>query len=190
MALPLSLSTALRERAHVDVSGIRWILAGRVPGMVIGLWVLSIATETTLFVFIALLVLAMAGALAIGASIRRGRATEFTAGIISGVAGLVAAVGGPPLALLYRNERGPTIRATLGAVFTFGLMLSIVGRGLTGHIESSDVAAAGIFLVPTGIGFALSSRLRARVEGAIIRAAILWLSAIAGFALLVKSVLL
>jgi hypothetical protein len=63
------------------------------------------------------------------------------------------------------------------------------GRGSKRH-PPGLVAVAGILLVPTGVGFALSSRLRARVEGALIRAAILWLSAVAGFALLVKSVLL
>jgi uncharacterized membrane protein YfcA len=187
---PLALSTAVRERAHVDASGIRWILAGRVPGLVIGLWVLSIATETTLFVLIALLILAMAAVMALGVRIRRGRLTEFGAGIVSGVSSVVAAIGGPPLALLYRDERGPMIRSTLGVLFTFGLTLSIAGLTLTGHVGADDIAIAGILLVPTAAGFALSSRLVAKVEGAIIRRAILVLSALAATALLLKSVVL
>ena len=190
VSLPLALSTALRKRAHVNVSGIRWIMAGRVPGLLIGLWILAVATETTVFVMIALLILAMVASMAFGLRIRRGRSADFGAGVVAGVAGLVAAIGGPPLALLYRDERGPTIRSTLGALFTFGVTLSIGARALTGHIAGSDVAVAAIFLVPTGVGFAISSQLLARVDDAAIRRAILVLSAPAAFALLLKSLIL
>jgi uncharacterized membrane protein YfcA len=190
LSLPLASSMLWRERGHVDVAGLGWILAGRVPGMLIGVWVLGIATQKTVFIIISGLILGMVLILGTGARIARNSFTEFGAGVASGVAGLVASVGGPPLALLYRDERGPTIRATLAALFTAGLVLSIAARAVTGNISSDDLVVAAVLLVPTLLGVGISSKLLHRIEDRLIRVAILVISAMAAIALLFRSLAL
>ena len=41
--------------------------------------------------------------------------------------GTAAAVGGPPVALLFQHHGGPTVRATLGAFFAISATLSVIG---------------------------------------------------------------
>jgi uncharacterized membrane protein YfcA len=186
VSVPLASSMAIRERGHIDVAGFRWILAGRGLGIVVGVWVLSVATQEEILVVIALLILLMVATLAMGWRIKRTPGNELGAGVVSGVAGLVASTGGPPLALLYKDERGPIIRSTLATLFFVGLLMSIGARLATGHITTDDVVVAGMLLVPTGLGFLASSRLRARVEGQRLRVIILLVSAGAAVTLLVQ----
>lgn len=187
-SLPLSVGMLWRERADVDVPGMAWIIAGRIPGLLLGIWVLAVASRNAIFAVIAGLILAMVVAMAAGLRIPRNPGTEFGAGVVSGTSGLVASVGGPPLALLYRDERGPTIRSTLAALFTIGLVLSVVGRGVTGNITGDDVVVGTVLLFPTLAGFLISTRLLSRIEDRLIRTAILVISGIAALALLVRSV--
>jgi uncharacterized membrane protein YfcA len=187
VAMPLTARTFWRERGHVDVPGIKWILAGRVPGLLIGIWVLEIATRRTIFILISCLILAMVLTLATGVRLARTKATEFGAGVVAGVSGLVASIGGPPLALIYRDERGPTIRSTLAVLFSVGLVLSLGARIATGNISGDDVRVAVVLLVPTLVGFRVSSLLLHRIADRLIRAAILGVSAFAALALLVRS---
>lgn len=187
-SLPLSTGMLWRERGHVDVPGMVWILVGRVPGLLIGVWVLAVASRNAIFAVIAGLILAMVATLAAGVRIPRTRTTEFAAGVVSGTSGLVASVGGPPLALLYRDERGPTIRSTLAALFTVGLVLSVGARAVTGNITGDDLVVGAVLFLPTVAGFSISTRLLSRIEDRLIRAAILVISAAAALALLVRSV--
>ena len=50
-------------------------------------------------------------------SIGRTRLTEIVGGTASGFGALVSSIGGPMLALLYRNEKGSTLRALYGSNF-------------------------------------------------------------------------
>ena len=47
-ALPMTLGSALRERAHIDSSAVFWTTMGRLPGVVLGAWVVSILTPEAL----------------------------------------------------------------------------------------------------------------------------------------------
>jgi uncharacterized membrane protein YfcA len=95
-------------------------------------------------------------------------------------------MGGPPLALLYRNERGETIRASLAAVFAVGILLSITTRVLGGEIRQTDFEVA-LWLAPAAIaGYFAGGLAAARVEGRVMRRSILAISALAALVLLVK----
>ena len=49
------------------------------------------------------------------------------AGALSGFMGTIVSIGGPPIALLYQNESGPSLRGTLSAFFVVGVALAIIG---------------------------------------------------------------
>ncbi len=188
VSLPLSLAVATRERSDIDLRGLWWILAGRIPGALIGLALLAMATARFLDLLIAAFVVGAVAVLAMGRVIARSATVDFAAGVFSGTTGLVASMGGPPLALLFAREPGPRLRATLAVVFSVGLIISLVARTAAGEITWDEVGIGAVLVVPAAAGFALSGRLLARVEGRTIRAGVLLLSTTAAVALAMRAI--
>src|SRR3546814_12225619 len=65
--------------------------------------------------------------------------TQLVAGVVSGVTGTAAGIGGPPLALLYQHRPGSTIRSTLAAAFLVATALSLATLAVAGEVGSSRV---------------------------------------------------
>lgn len=192
VVLPLTIAMFYQERHHIIWSSTAWTLSGRIPGAILGILTVkavSGAAQSALDAVIALAVLAAVGLLSLNVNVERTRATEFAAGTTSGFMGLVAGIGGPPLALLYRNETGPTIRATLSAVITVGLAITLTTRGVTGEISTSDLQIAALLLPGQLLGFLASFRLRHHVSGTRLRRAILIVSAVSATMLLARAAL-
>ena len=189
LSLPQSIAALVREHGEVDRSGVFWILVGRLPGAVLGFWLLALATDRVLDLLIGALVLIAVVILATGFRFRRTRSVEFGAGVFAGVSSYVSSIGGPPVALLYSRDEGPTVRATLGLIFTIGVTVTIIARTIGGDMTGRDVAL-GVGLLPAaGLGFLLSSWLKGRISRDHLRAAIFVLSATAATALLLRAAL-
>lgn len=95
IALPLSMSMAWSERHHVELSDIAWIVGGRVPGAVIGVALLTVATQQSLEIAIAIAVLGAVVIIASGFHVTRTPVSEFGAGVLSGVSEFVASLAHP-----------------------------------------------------------------------------------------------
>lgn len=188
VALPLSLAMVARDRGHIDLRGVGWILAGRVPGAAIGFAMLVSFAPRGLAVVIALFVLAIAVVMASGATIPRNPVTQFAAGTASGVGGLVASIGGPPVALLFQDSAGGTLRSSLAAVFSIGIVMSIALRVVAGRLLWDEVVVALAYLPAVWVGFVVAGRLLHHVEGPRLRRVVLAVSAGSALALLVRSV--
>jgi uncharacterized membrane protein YfcA len=189
MSLPLAMAMTWGERHALDIRGAGWVIAGRVPGAIIGVMLLAIATDRALDALIGFAVLAAVGILASGAHVERTPATQLTAGTASGAAGLVASIGGPPLALLYRNDRGDVMRSSLAAIFSIGITFSITARALAGEISRDDIVLAVLLFPALIAGYAIGRRFTDRIEGKPLRTATLVLSAAAAGALLLRALL-
>jgi uncharacterized membrane protein YfcA len=187
LAVPLAWSMAWRERVHIERRGAAWLIAGRAPGVLIGLGLLAIATQRTLDVGIALSVLVAVAILGTGLTVPRNHATEFGTGIVAGVMGMVASMGGPPAALLFKDEEGPVIRATLALFFSFGLVVTLIGRIAGGKITGDDVILALLLMPALGAGYVASSRLRSKVDAAPLKPVILGLATVAAGGLLIRA---
>ena len=187
VAVPIALAMAWRERSAMDLSGVGWIIAGRVPGALLGVLLLAIATNRTLDLLVAGAVLLGVVIIAAGISIERNPATQFTAGVLSGTTGLVASIGGPPIALLYSKDRGSVVRASLAGVFMIGISISIITRVLAGEITWQDVRVGIVLLPAMALGLVLAPRLHRWAEGPMLRVLILTLSAMAALGLVVRA---
>ena len=187
ITVPLTLSMAWRERHAMDLSGAAWIIAGRVPGALIGLAFLAVVTGAALDVLIAVIVLIAVAIIASGYHVRRNPGTDFTAGVFSGTSSLVASIGGPPLALLYTNAAGETIRSSLAAVFTVGILITVGVRAVSGNIVASDVRVAVVLFPALVIGYLLSNLVKDRVSNRQLKIAILVISGLAAIGLLVRA---
>ncbi len=188
ITLPLTVSMAWRERRHIQLSGVGWIIGGRIPGAAIGVGLLAVATQQTLDIAIALIVLGAVAIIASGFHVKRTPFSEFGAGLASGVSGLVASIGGPPLALLYTRDDGPTVRSNLAMIFTIGLVITISARALTGNITLSDIRVAAVLFPALAAGYVASYRFKNRVSQPIVRNAILVLSLLGAVGLIIRAI--
>jgi uncharacterized membrane protein YfcA len=189
ITLPLTLSMAWRERAHLALDGFGWLVGGRIIGAVIGVGLLAVATHQTLDVAIAILVLASAAIIGSGYHLRRTSGTQLGAGVFSGVSGLVASIGGPPMALLYSRDEGPVVRSNLAAVFVVGILITIATRVASHHMTWDDVRVSTVLFPALVGGYLVSIALKDRVPQRTVRAGILILSALGAVGLLARALL-
>jgi len=115
------------------------------------------------------------------------RTTLVLAGVLSGVGGTTSGIGGPPMAVAFRNSAGPAIRSTLATFFAVGALLSIGSLAVVGEVDGPRLVA-GLVLVPfVVVGYLASGWLRRRVSPLTLRAAVLVLSGLSAVVLLVDA---
>ncbi len=187
VVFPMTLLMAWRERHDIDRRGIPWIIAGRVPGSVIGVGLLVVATTRAIDALIAAAVLIAIIVIAAGHSVPRTPGNLFGTGVLSGIMALVASIGGPPVALLYKDSDGAETRSSLAVIFAIGITITATTRLLAGKITADDLALAAFLFPAMLIGLAMSSRLTSRFEGVWMRRGILTVSTVAAVSLLIRS---
>jgi uncharacterized membrane protein YfcA len=141
----------------------------------------SIAIVVATFVFVAV---AIVGS---GFHVRRSRRSLLLAGTLSGFMGTTAAIGGPPMAMIYQRDAGERIRGTLSGFFVVGLMVSLTGLALVGRFGLAELRAAIILLPGSIAGFAVSNRVAPVLDRGYTRHAVLVVSALAGVSVLVRA---
>lgn len=187
VVVQLTALMAHRERHAIELRGMLWVTLGRLPGAAIGIALVKLGDQRTLDVAIGGSVILAAAILGSGWRLQRNPITEGLAGVTSGVTGMVSAIGGPPVALLYRNDRAPSVRANLAGIFLVGVSVTLATRALAQEIGRLDVEL-GLFLLPALLlGLAASHRTRAWVEGPRLTRGVLALSTLAGVALILRS---
>lgn len=187
LSLLVSVASLTRERGDLDLGGLGWVIGGRVPGALLGAWVLTVTTERTLGIVIGVIVLAAVVTLSSNLTVRLSPRTRTIAGVVSGFSGTSAGIGGPPIALLYGGQSGPVVRSTLGAVFMIGITINLVILTLVGVLTAADIGVAITLSPAMAVGFMISGRLRAHVDGERVRVGILVVSSLAAVSLLVTS---
>lgn len=189
ISLPLALAIAWRERESIDLQGFWWIIAGRVPGAFIGVALLALTTARALDLFIGIVVVVAALFIAAGVHVKRTRTAKFVTGVVSGTTGLVASIGGPPVALLYSDAQGRVLRSTLNSVFLIGLTLSLVFRTASGNVALSDLWIAAVLLPAAAFGYLFSTFTKDRMNASLARSGVLAISAIGGIGLIARALL-
>jgi len=186
VVFPLTLAIVLRERHAVEVKSTLWIFAGRVPGALIGVALLKLLSTAALDVLMSLMVIIGVVIVVSRGTFARTASREFGAGLASGTMAMVSAIGGPPIALLYRNDSGPTVRANLGLVFAIGLCITISVRALAGEVSWDEVVIGVALLPAVWLGLRASQQLIPRVDGPRLRNAIVLVAGSAALLLLAR----
>jgi uncharacterized protein len=185
--LSLPVMTLWSEWRHIDWHGLAWSLPARIPGALIGTWLVVVMAPRALGAIVGAMVL-----LAVAASLWAPRLhiTPFSlmaAGMTSGVAGTATSIGGPPMALLYQHETAPRVRGTLAGFFLVGTLMSLAVLASAGELHTEQVRA-GLLLFPFVIaGFAAGRPLRTRIGTHGIRVALLCVVTVSGVALIFRS---
>lgn len=184
----LTACTVLRERHNVVWSAVGWGSSGRLPGTIIGSLVLAQATNTSLQLLVAFVILVAVG-LSIGPiNVSTNPATLLSAGTFSGFSSTSVGFGGPPMALVLQKLTGPEFRSTMAMFFIFGLFMAIPGIAFAGRFGWDEIVI-GAALVPGAMaGFAASGPLRKIVDARSLEPFVLVGSTAAAAALIIKAI--
>lgn len=188
VAIPIAVTTLVRDHTSLDRVAIRWLLVGALPGTALGLLIVRAADTRTIAIIVGVTVLTGVIVSIASPPVPTTPHTALTAGFVSNLFGTASAVGGPPVALLFQHRTGPIARATLGAFFLTSASLSIVGYLIAGEI-TGDQALFALELMPVMvIGLWISRHFHVHVDGGWLRPAMLTVSAIAGTAAILRGI--
>lgn len=189
LAITLPALTLVREHEDIDWHGVGWAMPWRVLGSAVGVWIITQVSAELLELIVGTVVL-LAVALTVHTfEIPINRGTLGAVGFISGATGTATSIGGPPLALLYQHRPPHQVRSTLAVFFVTGSAISLIGLGIAGELTVEEVQIAALLVPVLALGVALGTLLRSRLPLAVMRPALLTVSAVSAVALIVKSLL-
>lgn len=183
-ALPLSVTMAIVGRADLDRASATRLMVGRLPGIAIGILIVVVVDVRWLTAIVAVVLLGAVAAAAGGWRLAVTPRRELLAGVVSGVTGAATALGGPPIALLYRQRDPTVVRPTLGVVWAVGIVITLLGLAAVGSFTWAQAVAGVLLSTLLLVGLLLSRRLLQLLSPAQVRVVILWWAGLGGVAAL------
>jgi uncharacterized membrane protein YfcA len=147
MALVQCVLMALQHRRHIELAPLGSAMVGRIPGSLLGAWLLTAFSAGGLSIFVGAAVLLAVAASGMRVSIRPSRHSMFWAGALSGVFGTSTSVGGPPMALLLQHQEARHLRGNLAAFFIYGCVVSLLMLLFMGRFGRTEVMIS-LYLLP------------------------------------------
>ncbi|WP_237673547.1 sulfite exporter TauE/SafE family protein [Vreelandella profundi] len=183
--LTVSLMMVRHYWHEVRLDAIGMALVGRLPGNALGVWLLLVAPMVILEKLIAVIVLFTVLVTLCRFQLPVNRITLFGAGVLSGIFGTVAAIGGPPIVLLMHGLPPDRMRGNLAAFFILTSTLTLITLALADQIQLWHFQIALTFLPAVLIGNALADTLAHRLDRRLLQGASLTLCTLAAIGLLV-----
>lgn len=174
MALAISFTNAWYQRSDIAWKDMIAPFLTRLPGTVLGTWLLIVIPVAILQMTVAGMVFLT---LVVSLWLKPFPATPKNlgiAGFVSGVTGTTTSIGGPPLALVMQHSAGKTARANLSAYFVYSCIISLFGYYLAGLMPLSTWYISASFLPFAFVGFFLGKKLQRWVDNRF-RPILLWL---------------
>lgn len=185
----LTVMMLVRNRTAVRVREVRLAIAGGVVGTGLAAATLMAVSPKGFQLVFGGLILAAVGLSVVGWRPRLTGRSSVLAGVASLYMGTITAVGGPPIAMIYQNERGPLVRANMSAFFLFASLLSLGALAFSGYLGVREGLLFAVTFPGVIAGFLLSARFVGRVDGERLRGLILGIAALAGVAALVRGLI-
>lgn len=189
LSVPISTAVLVVERHHIDWRVLAWALPARVPGTLLGVWLVSAIAGRWLGVAVAVMVL-VAVALAVHTvEVRQTPATLVGAGFVAGTAGTAVAIGGPPIAIVLAHRPPRVVRGTLSFFFVVGSVMSLAWFAVAGELPRSSVVLAVAYLPLLAVAIPLGAMAHHRLPRERFRRGVLALCALSAVVLLARSLL-
>lgn len=186
---PVTAAVAWRERASLDRPAFRRMAIARLPGIALGTAVVALAPVDALTVLIAASLLLAVVAGAAGWEIERTPRNERLIAAVSGFTGTSVALGGPPVALLYRRAGAADRRATLNAIFSVGIVIALILLALSGEVGPEQLRVGALVFVGQAIGAVAAEPLVRRAGDELLRRAVLAWAGVGAAASLLRALL-
>ncbi|WP_028866159.1 sulfite exporter TauE/SafE family protein, partial [Psychromonas aquimarina] len=164
MGFSIALLTLFRERRELKFDGMQYALLGRIPGGFIGVALLMLAPQPVLGLAIAVIVglTVILSFLKFNVSINR--LSLFIAGILSGIFANIAAIGGPPIAILLAGKEANQFRAALSAFFIISSLISLAILAAAGFLNTTQLQLSLMLLPSMLLGYLVSGKLVQRIN--------------------------
>jgi uncharacterized membrane protein YfcA len=174
---------------HHDIHwrGLGWSLPARVPGTLVGVWVVTTLTSRELGIAIGVVVLLAVAVTWRAFTVPVNRATLSVAGFTSGITGTATSIGGPPIAIVYQHRPPREIRTTMAVYFLIGAALSLLALLVTGDLTADQALAAGELVPFLALGAFVGTVARRSLPAHVVRPAVLLVSSASALVLLVRS---
>ena len=188
-AVVLTVFMLIRNRGALQLRPVRFAIWGGVIGTVLAGLTLLILSPKGFELIFGVLILAGVALSVGGLRPALNARNSVIAGAASTYMGTITAVGGPPIALIYQNEKGPLVRANMSAFFLMASFFSLVALLFSGYLGLRELKLFALTFPGVLIGFWLSGHLVNRLPFEGLRPVILAIAAIAGAAALVRGLL-
>ena len=176
----------VRERRAVDLDGLRWAVVGRAAGTIPAAALLAVLPAERLSLLFGGIVLLGVALSVSGLHVEPRPVSLLVAGALSGIMGTIAAIGGPPMALLYQHAAGARIRGTLSSLFLIGTMISLAALIFVGRFGRDELRLTLALLPGAVVGFVVSRRIASRLDRGYTRQAVLAIATVAGLIVVVR----
>lgn len=186
-SLPLPLVEVARRWREIDARVLSWALAGRLATTPLGVVLVAWLSPNAIGVVVGVMVLIAVSASLWAFEIRPGPAPALAAGVLTGISGTAASIGGPFLGLVLQHERPARLRATLAAFFVVGATTSLCALALVGELGRTELVVGLAWAPFVLVGLLLSVPVRRRVRVDQMRPIVLALAAIAGVTVIVRA---
>jgi uncharacterized membrane protein YfcA len=188
-ALVLTILMVLRDHTGIDLRGIGWMGAGMLPGAVLAGYLLPVIPHKAIALGLGGLVLAAVLASLAGLRFPPKRWVLFLAGFVSGLAGTLVSIGGPPVALVNQDLEPRRLRATLSGYFILSGITSLAALVPAGRMGALE-AGLSLWILP-GIlaGFLISTLFIDKLPAGAARYVLLGLSAASALFLIFQQLL-
>lgn len=171
---PLILLMVGIERTYIDAPAVVQVSSGLIFGTVLAIPVLDLVSGRSLrLLFGCATLVALIPLTVMRSGVARTPPRSFAAGLASGFMGTASGMSGPPLAVVFAHENGPTVRSTLGMVYGIGSAFSIAALLYARRIDVVDLWLAVLLTVPVVVGFGAGRLLLKRVSRRFLELAIL-----------------
>lgn len=163
-ALPLCLINTWNQREGLHPRVMLVPMLTRIPGTVIGTWILLNLNTVWLQIAVSLSVLFAVLISARSVHFEATPARLGWAGAVGGFMGTTTSIGGPPMALVMQHGNPLTVRANLSLYFSFSVLTSLACYAVAGLLDRHILLVSASFLPCPLLGFALGVRSRPWVD--------------------------
>lgn len=188
-AILLTILMLLRNRGALRLREVRYAVGGGVAGATLAAVTLILVSTKGFELMFGALILAGVALSIGGLKPALNPRNSVIAGAASTYMGTVVAVGGPPMAMIYQNEKGPLVRANMSAFFLVASMFSLIALIASGYLGLRELQLFAVTFPGVVIGFSLSGRLVHHIPLEGLRPIILTVAAIAGIAALIRGII-
>ena len=185
----LSIMVSYKNRAFIDLSGLKSAIVGRIPGAIAGAAVIAVLPTTILSITLGGIVIVAVIISIIGFRIQPTVLNLFFAGILSGFMSSTTSMGGPPMAMIYQHESAMRLRGTLGGFLSVGTLISLGALHLAGKFGLIELVVSITLLPGIFFGFFISLYTSRLLDNKYLRPAILMFSSLTATIVIIKNLI-
>ena len=163
-ALFLSVLNTWNQRAHLELKALVLPFITRLPGTIVGAWLLLQLDTNTLQIFVAGCVLLAVVISYFGKQFEYTPTRMGTAAFGSGIMGTTTSIGGPPMARVMQHGKPKNVRANLSLYFGYSCTISMISYAYIGILNEKLLIESASFLPVCIVGFVLGIKSRDYID--------------------------